>query len=1605
MNRARRVVSILLRLLSVLLLAGTGTQASAGSADLEGRLTYRIDGNRITVEIERIANNTSDVTTGPLYVTVWMTAGSDLYGSGHLAARHRITGGSDGRLGPGQFFSDMRWTLDYQAVPGTYFVHFFTSQDPEPYIALDSRTFTNTVDRSVVEHLEVFVEEGKSPGLWSAIIDEDGPRVIAAAGVRKHGARNRLTVNDLIHIGSNTKAMTATMLATLVADRSFTNGWQTTIVDVFPELSDEIHPAYLSVTLRQLVGMAGGIRRNAQDWWEYNNLPVARSRYLVMRDNLAVAPEGSVGEFLYSNLGYVVAGAMAERVADRTWESLMRTRLFSPLGVSTVGFGAPGTAGLVDQPWGHRRDRSGEWVAAQRDNARAMGPAGTVHITIQDWAKFIGLFLPELEPPVLDRASVDELTQPIAGSYASGWGLASRTWARGIALNHTGSNTYWNTHLWVAPEIGRAFVAAANSWDDDTSDMLDGIVYDLVTYAAYEAREDTGGDDHGNSRSTATRVALPSTTAGAIDPGDDIDYFRFEVSTRGTLVIESSGDLDTVGTLIDASGSRVEQDDDGAGYPNFRIERTLDEGTYYLRVHSYQAATGSYTLHLRGVTGDDGDGNPGDGGGDDHGNTRSSATLVSLPSTTPGIIDPGEDEDYFRFEVSGSGTVVMESSGDLDVVGALFDAGGDRIALDDDEGAGFNFRMERTLDAGTYYIRVHSYWAESGAYTLHLRTGGGDDSSGAGSDDHGNTRSTATRIALPSTTVGTIDPGNDTDHFRFEVPARGVVVMESTGGLDTVGTLFNARGGRIVQDDDGAGFPNFRIERTLGAGTYYVRVHSSGRATGGYALHLRGGGDDSGHGLRISTSTGSSVQPLQVASLAVEGGTAGADYDILVDLSGTGAFEAENTIEVLAIRDADDRLLMAAPLPETLPKGNAAHLLAVRVRERGGEAASNTLMLTLAETNVPPSLAGQPTVLLDMVLKGVYIGSDDPLLAVEAGAIEPGRSVRSARALGLSTGYSDAQAAALLRSLFDTELVVPAATGARSGRFLTAAGQRGASVRCLVPAACAAIERLVGCADDAMQTLRDDRLEGCARREGRALYEAFFDFSEKVSSVGNLLRGIAPRMARVLGLGRRPAQTVHDINAAVRQGVGMNKTFRTVTERAEALEQNFRALRDTTRTLTEDLPDHVAAAERDVAAAGVDDEEREAFFAIVEEADHHYSDAAAIEELEDVYTGEADVGETLGTVAEGDGGTSGGAMCGSNYEEFPVDDKTSTCVWNSLVEWSCYAGSRHVSHPDLGGANACLYYSLDFFQPDGTCRENYAKVTFLGRETCRWAELGADKAAWYTLEKEEGVKSPQTPPGSGAGGAPGESFRDCDMCPAMVSVPAGSFPMGAPESEPWSNTNERPQRTVSVPAFAASAYEVTFAEWDRCVAEGGCGGYSPDDEGWGRGNRPVINVSWDDAQLYVAWLSRKTGETYQLPTEAEWEYAARAGTTSPFNTGGTISPQQANFDGRYGYPDGFNDGGLYRRQTVPVGSFAPNTFGLHDVHGNVWEWVQDCYGSYGNAPSDGRASEGGDCSVRVSRGGSWDYDPRDLRSAYRGGNDSGLRSDISGFRVVRTLAP
>lgn len=253
--------------------------------------------------------------------------------------------------------------------------------------------------------------------------------------------------------------------------------------------------------------------------------------------------------------------------------------------------------------------------------------------------------------------------------------------------------------------------------------------------------------------------------------------------------------------------------------------------------------------------------------------------------------------------------------------------------------------------------------------------------------------------------------------------------------------------------------------------------------------------------------------------------------------------------------------------------------------------------------------------------------------------------------------------------------------------------------------------------------------------------------------------------------------------------------------------------------------------------------------------------------------------------------------------------------------------------------------------------------------------------------------------------AVGSAFRDCETCPEMVVVPAGSFTMGSPAVQAPGGGEKPPLQQVSIPRdFAVGKFEVTFAEWEACVDDGGCRGYQPGDEGWGRGNRPVINVSWEDAQAYVAWLKKRTGKAYRLLSEAEWEYAARAGTTTAFPWGAEASHEHANY-GQYECCSGVVKGRDLWMHTAPVGSLPANSFGLHDMHGNVWELTEDCFVDEHDAErTDSPAETPSECPTRVLRGGSWlDLPRHDRPLTYRLDLPTASRSDTHGFRVARPL--
>ena len=291
----------------------------------------------------------------------------------------------------------------------------------------------------------------------------------------------------------------------------------------------------------------------------------------------------------------------------------------------------------------------------------------------------------------------------------------------------------------------------------------------------------------------------------------------------------------------------------------------------------------------------------------------------------------------------------------------------------------------------------------------------------------------------------------------------------------------------------------------------------------------------------------------------------------------------------------------------------------------------------------------------------------------------------------------------------------------------------------------------------------------------------------------------------------------------------------------------------------------------------------------------------------------------------------------------------------------------------------------------------YPKGTFAAPALVKIDKLKQQKQ----LAAADPPKSPPPPPVKPAvkesPKKAGQVFSDCGYCPEMVVVPAGSFQMG--DSSGGGGGDEKPVHQVTIPnAFAVGKYEVTFAEWDACVSDDGCNRFRPKDKGWrgwGRGDRPVIYVGWNDAKGYVDWLSRKTGQEYRLLSESEWEYAARAGTGTKWSCGNK--------------GDCLGDVAWYSRnsdsKTQPVGQKGANGFGLYDMYGNVWEWVEDCKQSYRSTPSDGSAQTGSDSCVRVLRGGSWYNSSGVLRAANRGEYPPGYSFNVLGFRIARILAP
>ncbi len=321
--------------------------------------------------------------------------------------------------------------------------------------------------RAISRALSEIVNEGKAPGMIAAIISSKGVIAIGSAGVRKAGSGIALTGNDLIHLGSCTKAMTAVMLATLVAEGKLS--WDMKLIEAIPELKKSIHSDYQNITLWQLLTHRAGIPKNPIDWGAYEEKEMKERRLAILKDNLRYPSSTKQGEFNYSNLGYMIAACMAEKITGLSWESLMKKRLFDPLGMTSAGFGEPDKHNKIGQPWGHSK-WGGKWEPSRAYDPEAIGPAGEIHCTVEDWAKFISLQLPG-KSIILDRKILDKLIEPV-GDYAGGWCVYEYKWARGKVVYHSGTNGIWSTTVMVAPGIDKAFVVATNSCDFSSTNEL-----------------------------------------------------------------------------------------------------------------------------------------------------------------------------------------------------------------------------------------------------------------------------------------------------------------------------------------------------------------------------------------------------------------------------------------------------------------------------------------------------------------------------------------------------------------------------------------------------------------------------------------------------------------------------------------------------------------------------------------------------------------------------------------------------------------------------------------------------------------------------------------------------------------------------------------------------------------------------------------------------------------------------------------------------------------------------------------------------------------------------------------------------------------------------
>lgn len=338
--------------------------------------------------------------------------------------------------------------------------------------------------------IETIIKTHDIPGMVAAIVEGDGALEIGCAGVRERGHAQAITVFDRMHLGSCTKSMTATMIATLVQEGKLS--YDTTIGEVFsdvPAINDTMNPAWKDVTLRLLVtnrsGAPGDLTKDGlwKELWQHQG-DATSARMKLVAGVLSKPPEAPPNtKYIYSNAGFSIAGAMAEKVTGESWEDLMMERVFEPLGMDSAGFGAPGSSRTIDQPRGHKADGTPVEPGKGADNPVAIGPAGIVHCNLIDWSKYAVLHMQGeqgKDTAILKSASFEPLHTPAkkpegenAPDYAMGWGIAQRSWGGGEVLTHNGSNTMWFAVVWIAPKKDFAVLIACNKGGDEAAKACD----------------------------------------------------------------------------------------------------------------------------------------------------------------------------------------------------------------------------------------------------------------------------------------------------------------------------------------------------------------------------------------------------------------------------------------------------------------------------------------------------------------------------------------------------------------------------------------------------------------------------------------------------------------------------------------------------------------------------------------------------------------------------------------------------------------------------------------------------------------------------------------------------------------------------------------------------------------------------------------------------------------------------------------------------------------------------------------------------------------------------------------------------------------------------